>query len=134
MTRIGVGFLVALLLTAGGAGTAAASCTTDSECDDGIFCDGIEHCDVETGNCVAVDTCPAAIQGCLIFGSCVEATHQCPGVPNDSLCPQGLVCAPDGNCVVPALAPVVGHSALLVLGLTLGAVGIVWSSRRRQRA
>jgi hypothetical protein len=133
MTRIGVGLLVALLLMAGGAAS-AQSCTMDSECDDGVFCTGIKHCELSTGTCVAVDRCPAAIQGCLIFGSCDEARRQCPGVPTDSLCPQGLVCAADGTCVVPALAPVMDHSTLLVLGLTLGGVGIVWSSRRCKRA
>jgi len=136
MTRIGIGLMVALLLTAGGARTWAVSCTTDSDCDDGIFCNGAEHCDTSIGMCSTgvVDRCPAAVQGCLIFGSCIEATRQCPGVPNDGLCQQGLVCAPDGTCVAPKLAPTMGHSTLFVLGLALGGVGIAWSSRRRKRA
>jgi len=134
MTRIGMGLLVALLLTAGGAAW-AQPCMTDADCDDGIFCNGSPVCDHSTGMCSGVvDPCAAAIQGCLAFGTCVETTPHCPGVPDDRFCAQGLVCASDGTCVPPRLAPVLGHYTSLVLGLALGGVGIVWSSRRRRRA
>lgn len=131
MTRIGLGLLVTLLLMAGAGETWAKSCTTDGDCQDGFFCTGSKSC--FQGTCVAVDTCPAAVQGCLIYGSCDEATRSCPAVPTNSLCPEGLVCAPSGDCVAAKLASAMGHLPLLMLGVMLGGSGVVWSSRRGKR-
>lgn len=36
-----------------GACEAAPVCATDEECTDGLFCNGLETCDLETGDCVA---------------------------------------------------------------------------------
>jgi hypothetical protein len=85
-----------------GCDEATDTCLTepdDTLCDDGLFCNGAEHCDADTGSCFAVDPCPAAIDGCVVLGSCDEATKSCPGVPDDSLCLEGQICLPDGSCV-----------------------------------
>lgn len=34
------------------------TCTSDEDCDDGIFCNGIETCDEENNRCVSIDPCP----------------------------------------------------------------------------
>jgi hypothetical protein len=74
-------------------------CIADADCDDGVFCDGRKSCDVTTGNCVAVDSCPAFIVGCLVYGSCDEVNRQCPAVQDDSRCPMGYSCASNGSCL-----------------------------------
>jgi len=50
-----------------------SACTTDADCDDGLFCTGAESCD--NGTCVAVSACPPG-GGCL-DPVCDEATDQC---------------------------------------------------------
>jgi hypothetical protein len=78
-------------------------CQSDVECDDGLFCNGTETCDVVTGNCVAVSACPPAIDGCVIRNSiCDEDNDVCIDEIDDSLCQEGEVCMPpEGPCVVP---------------------------------
>lgn len=71
----------------------------DSLCDDGVFCNGVEQCNGDTKECAAIDSCPAAIVGCVTYGSCDEDTDTCPGVPDDGLCPIGQTCQPDGMCL-----------------------------------
>jgi len=70
-------------------------CEADSDCDDGLFCNGVETCDPATGcqsgeppacddslGCT-VDTCdPAAAEG---NGACVST-------PDDAACSNGIVC------------------------------------------
>ena len=88
-------------------------CTTDTcvggaclhtpiECDNGFFCDGVETCDPQTGECVDnEDPCDPASE------SCDEVNDECLPVPVDctqaSDCDDGDLCTTDacegGSCV-----------------------------------
>jgi len=64
-----------------------AGCASNAECNDGLFCNGIESCNLGTGNCVALSSCPPFIDGCVIRGgACDEINDKCVDVANDSLC------------------------------------------------
>jgi hypothetical protein len=88
-------------------------CQSDVECDDGLFCNGTETCDVVTGNCVAVSACPPAIDGCVTRGaSCDEDNDVCIDEADDSLCDNGEFCdgtetcdVVTGNCVAVSACP-----------------------------
>lgn len=73
----------------------------DSLCDNGHFCDGIESCDIATGDCVAISSCPPFIDGCLTTGPCNEETQSCPIIADNSLCSPGEACDLDGDCLTP---------------------------------
>ena len=65
-------------------------CTIDDDCDDGLFCNGVEFC--RDGFCVAVSACPPGIMGCVMVGAiCDEETDTCLDEPDDSLCDNGFV-------------------------------------------
>jgi hypothetical protein len=61
----------------------AQGCSNDSECDDGVFCNGVETC--QTGLCQAgSDPCPGQ--------TCNEANDECTGCTTDSECDDGVFC------------------------------------------
>jgi Proprotein convertase P-domain len=71
-------------------------CTTNSQCDDGVFCNGAETC--VAGACqagTAVD-CNDGV-GCTI-DSCNEGTASCDNVANDGNCDDGLFCNGAETC------------------------------------
>jgi hypothetical protein len=78
-----------------------SGCVTDAECDDGIFCNGTESCEISTGNCVAVSACPPSIDGCVYRNdSCDEDNDECVDFLNDGACVSGEeLCAPNGDCL-----------------------------------
>ena len=67
-------------------------CTSDAQCNDGDFCNGVETCNLGTGQCVA-GTPPNCDDGvsCTV-DSCNEATDSCDNTPTDSLCDDGVFC------------------------------------------
>lgn len=72
-------------------------CTfTQKDCDNGIFCDGVETCDDVTGDCVSPgDPCDAATQ------DCTEATGTCDAKPTcttDADCADGVFCNGAETC------------------------------------
>ena len=70
-------------------------CTDNSDCDDGLFCNGAETCDIPSGTCQA-GTPPACNDGQFCNGTetCNETTDQCdPGTPPD--CDDGVGCTVD---------------------------------------
>ncbi len=81
-------------------GCSASSCTTNADCDDGAYCNGVEACD--PGN-------PAAnARGCIGGGapscddgvactadSCDEAADACVNEASDMLCDDGIDCTDD---------------------------------------
>ena len=71
----------------------------DSLCDNGMFCDGSETCDADTGECqlgVPVD-CDDGV-GCTV-DSCNDTTDACDNAPDDGLCPDdGLFCSGTEFC------------------------------------
>ena len=73
----------------------------NSLCDDGVFCNGTETCDLATGDCVAVSACPPAIDGCVTRGySCDEVNDLCVDFADDSQCDAGQICdISTGDCV-----------------------------------
>jgi hypothetical protein len=70
-------------------------CTVDTDCDDGLFCNGVETCDTGTGVCVA-GTPPVLDDGvsCTI-DTCDESADTVVHLPRDSLCDDGDVCTAD---------------------------------------
>jgi len=81
----------------------------DSACDDGIFCNGIEFCDPDSGMCEAIDSCPP-VAGCLV-STCDEEDDRCVVTADDTQCDDGLFCTTEhcnedsGNCVVVSTCP-----------------------------
>lgn len=90
-----------------------SGCENDADCDDGLFCNGVESCDTETGLCVAVSSCPPFVDGCVIRGGqCDEETDSCLDVPDDAICDDGVFCngvescnAATGDCVAVSACP-----------------------------
>ena len=92
----------------------ALACSSDAECDDGVYCNGEETCNIDTGSCLAgtpvtcagdgvfcngEEVCNEATQSCGSTGdpceigtSCNEGTDFC-----ESLCGNGT-CDPGENC------------------------------------
>ncbi len=77
---------------------ACDSVPNDANCDDGIFCDGVETCDAAIGCQAGSDPCDDGI-GCS-DDSCDEAADSCDHIPNDSLCDNGLFCDGVETCDV----------------------------------
>ncbi|MGD2110168.1 MAG: trypsin-like peptidase domain-containing protein, partial [Phycisphaerae bacterium] len=76
--------------------TAGPVCTIPADCDDGLYCNGVEDC--VGGNCVpgtAVD-CSDGV-GCT-DDTCNEATDSCDHVANDANCADGQYCNGDETC------------------------------------
>jgi hypothetical protein len=74
------------------------ACQGDGDCDDGLFCNGAETCNLGTGACEA-GTAPDCGDGVgCTNDSCNEATDGCDNVPDDGLCANGLFCDGDEVC------------------------------------
>jgi hypothetical protein len=67
-------------------------CVTDADCDNGLFCDGVETCNLN----VCQSGSPPADDGitCTI-DNCVEATQEITNTPDHTQCQNGLYC--DGS-------------------------------------
>ena len=96
--------VAALLLGACGDNAPATNsswkCSLDSDCDDGVFCNGAETCDPRRSRCLAgtPPSCGDDLE-CTI-DLCDEATRQCAHVPDNSRCGAAQQCVPDSGCVV----------------------------------
>ena len=67
-----------------------AGCTTDPQCDDGLWCNGAEHC--VTGTCQP-GTAPNCNDGVVCTtDSCNETTDTCDHVASDAACDDGNAC------------------------------------------
>ncbi len=66
-------------------------CTSDLECDDGVFCNGAETCGV-TGTCQLATplTCDDGVV--CTADQCDELTATCEHAPDNAACDNGLVC------------------------------------------
>ncbi len=73
-------------------------CTSNADCDDGLFCNGDETCNLGTGLCEAGTTvdCDDGV-GCT-DDSCNEGTNSCDNDPNNGLCDNGLFCDGSETC------------------------------------
>ena len=80
--------------TADSCDAASDSCSfqpVHSTCDDGVFCNGAELCDVASGCLVgSPETCNDGVSCTL--DSCDLAADQCVNATNDSLCDDGFFC------------------------------------------
>lgn len=67
-------------------------CTNDGECNDGLFCNGVETCDVGGGVCISAgDPCPGQL--------CDDVNDICVDCLGDNDCDDGDVCTPPEICV-----------------------------------
>lgn len=73
--------------------------SADENCDDGVFCNGAETCDLALGCQDAPPVvCPSDGIACTVE-SCDEQANTCTAVPDDDLCPCGQACNPGaGGC------------------------------------
>ncbi len=72
----------------------SASCTTDSDCDDGLYCNGSEKCD--QGFCRAGTVVVCADRIDCTRDACNETNDQCEHTPNHAACDEGLCDAANG--------------------------------------
>jgi endonuclease I len=71
-------------------------CTSDPECDDGIFCNGAETC--VTGTCQPGTAIDCSDGVACTDDSCNETTDSCDNVANDANCDDGLFCNGTETC------------------------------------
>jgi hypothetical protein len=84
-----------------GCDEAADSCSSvpnDTTCDDSLFCNGAETCDVVLGCVVGGDPCDDGVT-CTDDG-CDEAADSCSSVANDTTCDDSLFCNGAETCDV----------------------------------
>lgn len=82
------------------------SCTTDAECDDGLYCNGAEAC--QAGVCVSGTPVACDDGVACTVDSCDEVSDACVHAPNDAVCDNGTfcdgaeLCDPVSGCVAGA--------------------------------
>ncbi len=89
---------IEILVADGQSDDCDSGCTVDADCDDGLFCNGAEICNVGTGVCEA-GTPPACDNGLFCDGaeSCNESTDSCDaGTP--PVCDDGAFCNGTESC------------------------------------
>jgi len=73
-------------------------CVINTDCDNGMFCDGAEVCNAGTCEAGTPPVCDDAV-GCT-FDSCNEGTDSCDNTPMNALCDNGLFCDGAETCDV----------------------------------
>ncbi len=103
---LSLGMVVGLALLVGITGcqtkppTPAPACEADADCDDGVFCNGAETCDVESGDC-ADGTPPCAEELCdEETDTCAECVDAEDCEDDDLFCTGDPVCS-NGECLYP---------------------------------
>ncbi len=78
-------------------GCVPSRCTSDGECDDGVFCNGVERCvaDAPGSGCVAGDPVTCDDGFACTSDACDEATDGCVATPDDSVCGDSIDCTMD---------------------------------------
>ena len=89
------GFLLLVFAT-----LVSAACTTDSDCDDGLFCNGAETCNLETFECESGTPVIADDGVSCTVDSCDELNDQIVNIADDSLCNDSLFCNGVETCNV----------------------------------
>ncbi len=76
----------------------AGGCTSDGQCDNGLWCDGAETCNLGTGLCEdgAAPNCSDGVS-CTV-DSCNEGSDSCDNVTDDGACDNGLWCDGAETC------------------------------------
>jgi len=67
-------------------------CAGDADCDDGLYCNGVETCDLATNTCVAGTSVDCSDGVDCTIDSCNESTDTCDHAPDDAFCDNGLYC------------------------------------------
>jgi len=72
------------------------TCSADTGCDDGLYCNGPEKC--SEGQCLTGQLdCNDSIA--CTADSCSEESDRCQSVPNHKDCPVGQICSPEQGCI-----------------------------------
>jgi len=81
------------------------TCLHDSDCDDGLFCDGTETCDTNTSKCVrgTAPNCSDEMDCTVDF--CDEGADVCLSIADNTRCDTGEMCVPSTGCVGPTPPP-----------------------------
>lgn len=88
----------AVIISEIGDGPCDLGCTTNGECDDGLYCNGAETC--VTGSCVA-GSAPNCSDGvACTTDACNESTDSCTNTANNAACSDGLFCNGSETCHV----------------------------------
>jgi hypothetical protein len=74
----------------------SATCTMDSECDDGLACNGVETCNLDTNQCDFGTT--VVCSGECLTGVCLEPSGSCEVAANGVLCSDGEECTVSDTC------------------------------------
>ena len=77
-----------------------SECDDDSLCDDGLYCNGSETCDLISGTCQAGTAPDCADMVSCTDDTCNETTDSCDHTANDSLCTNNDVCDGIETCDV----------------------------------
>ncbi len=75
---------------------AAPQCTIPADCDDGLFCNGVEDC--VAGTCVAGTAVNCNDGVACTVDTCNEGTASCDNVANNANCDDGLFCNGAETC------------------------------------
>lgn len=87
-----------LILSEAGDGPCDSGCIDNSECDDGLYCNGAETC--SGGSCQA-GTAPNCNDGvACTTDACNESTDSCTNTANNAACDDGLFCNGSETCSV----------------------------------
>ena len=76
----------------------APGCTTNAQCDDGVFCNGAETC--AAGSCVPGTAVNCSDGIACTADTCNETTDSCDHAPNNAACGNGLYCDGTETCSV----------------------------------
>jgi hypothetical protein len=79
-------------------GCVGGVCISDDECDNGLFCDGVEACDRATGLCGTGRPVECADDVDCTDDRCDEALDRCAAIPRNALCDDGLFCDGEETC------------------------------------
>jgi hypothetical protein len=74
----------------------------DATCDDGVYCNGDERCDVRAGCVSSPRNCADAVD--CTNDACDEELRRCVHEPNDTACPISHACDPNVGCDARAFA------------------------------
>lgn len=73
-----------------------AGCTSHTECDDGLFCNGAEQCVSNSCQAGSAPNCSDSVA--CTTDSCNESTDSCDHAPNNAACDDGLFCNGSETC------------------------------------
>src|SRR6516162_9256306 len=91
--------LLSLALLLGCNNTVTTSCNGDTECDDGVFCNGTETCDTGSHKCKAGTPPMCDDSLACTHDICNELSKACDHFGVDSECATGQLCDPKGGCI-----------------------------------